>query len=190
MTERHGERPDTPVTEPAPTLTSKARSDTWVELDRRQNGAPPLDTRRVPCPTITAAALSKGIWKLTERQANGATRQANEPAMTITASADNGNFQWVHERPATTVCGDPRVWPPGHKVNQSDRDRLGEDEANERYGDRAGTTAIKLTVEEALTLQSFDPDYPVKGTRTKQFEQVGNAVPPLLALAVLRAVAA
>lgn len=30
MTDRHGDRPDTPVTEPAPVITSKARSARWV----------------------------------------------------------------------------------------------------------------------------------------------------------------
>lgn len=36
MTDRHGERPDRPITEPAHTLTSKGRSDVWV-VDRRTN---------------------------------------------------------------------------------------------------------------------------------------------------------
>src|SRR5262249_56745778 len=45
-----------------------------------------------------------------------------------------------------------------------------------------------LTVREGLRLQSFDDDFVVLGSRTSQYLQVGNAVPPLLGLAVCLAV--
>jgi DNA (cytosine-5)-methyltransferase 1 len=47
---------------------------------------------------------------------------------------------------------------------------------------------INLTVAEASLLQTFPADYPWRGSRTSQFQQVGNAVPPDLATVVLCAV--
>ncbi|MGL5098082.1 MAG: DNA cytosine methyltransferase, partial [Planctomycetia bacterium] len=41
-----------------------------------------------------------------------------------------------------------------------------------------------LSVREGLRLQSFDDDFVVLGSRTSQYLQVGNAVPPLLGFAV------
>ena len=48
---------------------------------------------------------------------------------------------------------------------------------------RAGS--VRLTPAEAAALQSFPPGYPFAGGATKAHQQIGNAVPPLLAEHVL-----
>lgn len=50
-----------------------------------------------------------------------------------------------------------------------------------------GFESVRITVPEASILQSFPVDYPWQGTRTKQFEQVGNAWCPRAAAAVVGA---
>jgi DNA (cytosine-5)-methyltransferase 1 len=47
----------------------------------------------------------------------------------------------------------------------------------------------RLTVTEAALLQTFPADFRFEGRQNSQYAQVGNAVPPLLAEAVARALA-
>lgn len=83
---------------------------------------------------------------------------------------------WTTERPSTTVAGDPRIPAPGHKKDGPYPD------APRRMED-----AITVTVEEAAVLQGFPRGYPWRGSRTRQHEQIGNAVPPPLARAIIAA---
>jgi len=51
-----------------------------------------------------------------------------------------------------------------------------------------GPHKTRITPQDALILQSFPANYPISGSKTKQFEQIGNAVCPRLAAHVLATV--
>jgi DNA (cytosine-5)-methyltransferase 1 len=140
MVERHGDRRAVPMDEPAPCISTKARTADWA-------------------------------FQATNDRPNVARRPSSAPAPAL-AHGHNAP-RWVADRPATNVNGDPRISAPGHH------------DANESGSQQKD--AIRVTVEEAAILQGFPPDYPWQGSRTAQFQQVGNAVPPPLALAVLAA---
>lgn len=83
------------------------------------------------------------------------------------------NIDWPIERPSTVVTGRAMVQHPGQTAGS----RSGVKNASTK----SRNDGIRVTVQEAGILQSFPADYPWQGSRTKQFECVGNAVPPLLA---------
>lgn len=90
------------------------------------------------------------------------------------------SITWPYNRPSPTIVGSfhpeivaaPSYRGPGSPPRQ----------------DTPGS--VRVTVAEAGVLQSFPADYPWRGNSGKQYQQAGNAVPPLLAEAILRSVTA
>jgi DNA (cytosine-5)-methyltransferase 1 len=166
-----------PADQPSWALTEKTRS--WVlhtNRDQQADGSrQTADPYAAPAPTFTSK--SGGQWVLRNgNQPNAAIRTTEEPAPTMAFRNNSARIEWVQQRPATTVCATDRIAPPGHRNRSSG----GESQF-------ASPDTVRITVAEAAVLQSFRPDYPFQGTKTKQFEQVGNAVPPLLAAHVVSA---
>lgn len=185
----HSRWPDLFGSAPWVTMADALGLDPGTIVDTRQGstvgGVRERYVRSAGRPASTLTGNSQRQWVLNSREHHRPPRDLDRPAPTLTRSSVERN--WCFERPATTICGDLRCWPPGHKVNQDDIDRLGEDEARARYGDRAGTDAVRLTLDQAAALQGFPTGWPWQGrTVASRASQIGNAVPPPLARAVLQ----
>jgi DNA (cytosine-5)-methyltransferase 1 len=99
-------------------------------------------------------------------------RRRSAPA---TEESQGGAPSWTHGRPATTLLGDPRITAPGSWP---------------RCGRRSSIVRgrpVRVSPEQAAILQGFRHDYPWRGSRTERFAQIGNAVCPPVAAAVVAA---
>lgn len=191
---------------PSWALTEKTRS--WVlrtsfgtpKQDPR-NGSHEMDPFERPAHAVTGKAKD---WVLRNgNQPNAAIRTAEEPAPTMAFGNNSARVEWVYKRTAGGYqrIDDAKPSPAVKPVNPSgassaprfddlvvlptSKPFVETQEARDLVG--APTHTVRITVAEAAVLQSFRPDYPFHGTKTKAFEQVGNAVPPLLAAHVVSA---
>ena len=96
------------------------------------------------------------------------------------AGTMTSDMEWVHRRPSPTIVGTfapDVVAAPGYR-------RPGDGPRQKARG------SIRVTLDEAAVLQSFPRDYPWNGgprdAAGRKWQQVGDAVPPLLAAAILR----
>ena len=121
-----------------------------------------------------------GAGATSELTAGQVPRTPDQPAHTITGKGTaywrEPLPEWSYNRPSTTIVGSFKpeiVAAPGYRTTVSRQN---------------APDSVRVTVQEAGILQSFPADYPWQGAKGKQYLQVGNAVPPLLAEAVLREV--
>lgn len=175
--------------EPTFALTEKARS--WTIDTGRAFGQRGDDARgqtrsgEEPAPAVTAKA--PGQWILRDNQPHATERSIDQPAQTIPAAANNGS--WAFQRPSTTLAADPRVGAPVHHRERTTPDAPGRTAGAVPLEDAGDDKPIKLTVDQALVLQSFPPGMldgaPI--SKTAKFRLIGNAVAPLHARALLLA---
>lgn len=150
-----------------------------------RHGDRPARPATRPAPTLTSKV---GEWVVDRRTNSKDGRGGMVPTVTVpvtrpapTLTGQSGSQwvvrpRWPFERPATTIVGSFKpevVSAPGYRTTVSRQNAEG---------------SVTITVAEAGILQSFPPDYPWQGSKGKQHEQAGNAVPPLLAAHVLAAI--
>lgn len=149
-----------------------------AEIDGEEYRARDFREAGEPAVAVTEKARSWTVnagrdWKPGGTREDAQTFAADaQPAVAVT-----GKGRWFAERPATTIAADPRVFSPGGHIANDGRD-------NSQMVGRS-EDAIRVELADAAVLQGFRRDYPFQGNRSKQFEQVGNAVPPPLARAVV-----
>lgn len=118
-----------------------------------------------PAATVTSK-VDRNLWMLRGNQKPGPGRRDVDADGYQVRSAD---------APAQTLTGRgcrPYNWQPVAATP----------------GDTSQPGSIRVTVTEAAVLQSFPPDYPFQGSNSDRYRQLGDAVPPLLARAIVSAI--
>jgi DNA (cytosine-5)-methyltransferase 1 len=94
------------------------------------------------------------------------------------SKSGEGDLLWPLSRPATTIAGRCLVPDPGANANRFNGKK------------KSRNDGYQVSIGELAALQGFPSGFHFIGTKQSQALQIGNAVPPALAEAVVRANAA
>jgi DNA (cytosine-5)-methyltransferase 1 len=141
-----------------------------------------MDEGVLPWVTLAQALEWEGEvgWARKNDRPDGHTHRQRDiqpverPAVTLTGKARS----WVHKRPSPTVVGSfqPQIIAkPDYRMTVRRQDQEG---------------SVQVEPWQAGILQGFPPTYPWQGSRTSKFQQIGNAIPPPLAMALLKQIGA
>jgi len=110
-------------------------------------------------------------------------RPLDLPALAIRTSAggmEPGSFRWqLRNNNQPKACVRSEDQPSGTLF-------FGERANWAGWEQQDGQLIRKVLPEEVAVLQTYPADFPFQGTKGRRMQQIGNAVPPLLALAILR----
>lgn len=130
-----------------------------------------------PSMTVTGGGTSTGGAEVFGNAARQTIKREAAEGRWIPEAPNGGDTSWSDVRPSPTIVGSfapDIVAAPGYR-------KAGDGPRQSQPG------SIRVSVQEAGILQSFPADYPWQGKKGKQHEQVGNAVPPRMAAAIIAA---
>jgi DNA (cytosine-5)-methyltransferase 1 len=130
-----------------------------------------------PSLTVTGGGSATGGAEVFGMAARDRMRAEGRWVPGHAVAGDTSDLSWTDRRPSPTVVGSfapDVIAAPGYR-------RAGDPPRQRTPG------SVRVTVAEAGVLQSFGRDHPWSGTKGRQHQQVGDAMPPLLAAACFRA---
>lgn len=139
--------------------------------------------------------LTEGRWALRNgSQANATERGLDQPSGTLFFGEQSNWVAWVQRSNYSSGSSD------GSTAAERGRTTRGLDQPSVTItgkgfswaegGDPAKSAGLRVTITEAAVLQTFPADHPFQGSKGRQYLQIGNAIPPRMALAILRAITA
>lgn len=139
--------------------------------------------RPVDRPTLTHQRYRKGRPRIEPTDMLGHLSWVSMAEALLTRSV-NAKW-WPAERPATTVCADPRISSPMHHTGSQNAGAVPVDQAG-------ADKPVALTEQQGCTLMSFPPGTHehLQGNKQDRWRIIGNAVCPPVARAVLETVIA
>lgn len=150
-------------------------------------------TEDLPAPTVAFGNDAKSVrWVYRNgNQANAAERPSDVPAPTVHFGSRVNEVRWVQRsnytsRSAKSVPSPVPGSPPLGARELDEPSATITSKGHHWAPADTGSSSIRVTVQEAAILQSFPPEHAFAGKLGKQYLQVGNAVPPLLAKAILQ----
>lgn len=188
--ERETERPSPSVSSRVNRWTLRTGNNTQMGDGRLERYERSLDE---PAPTLDTGAGGKWTLHANRDQREDGTGQTADPQSgTATALTAKSGGQWVLA--SSRARSDQRRRSSGRPGRAADKPAptvaLGDSgTALQWVRERPATTvqgdSVRISPAEAAALQSFPAGYPFCGTKTAVFQQIGNAVPPLMAAHVL-----